>query len=66
MSAPICFKFAINFHFIQIKKPAKDRGRGSTGLDTTPTVLILLRQPVNTDKIKCQKEKKIRNNNRFL
>ena len=48
-------KFALNFHFTWIKKPAKDRGCGSTGLDATPTVLILLRHPVvGGDFVYCQ------------
>ena len=42
ISAPICFKFAINLYFTQIKKPEKDRGHGSTGLDATSTVQGLM------------------------
>ena len=33
--------------------PAKDRGCGFTGLDATPTVLILLRHPVYLALVLC-------------
>ena len=42
------FKFATNFLSTQIKKPAKEKRHGSTGLDAIPTVLILLRHPVQS------------------
>ena len=47
INALINFKFATNFLLIKIKKPAKDKGRGFTGLDATPTVLRLLGHPLS-------------------
>ena len=42
------FKFSTNFLLPYVRKPAKYGGRGSIGLDATPTVLIHIRHPVYT------------------
>ena len=40
-------KFSTNFLLPYVRKPAKYGGRGSIGLDATPTVLIHIGHPVN-------------------
>jgi hypothetical protein len=40
------FKFSTNFLLSYVRKPAKYDGRGSTGLDATPTVQIHICHPV--------------------
>ena len=40
------FKFSTNFLLPYVRKPAKYGGRGSIGLDATPTVLIHIGHPV--------------------
>ena len=40
------FKFSTNFLLPYVRKPAKYGGRGSIGLDATPTVLIHICHPV--------------------
>ena len=40
------FKFSTNFLLPYVRKPAKYWGRGSIGLDATPTVLIHIGHPV--------------------
>ena len=42
--------FATNFFYTYSKKPAKDRGRGFTGLVATPTILRLMAHPVECSK----------------
>ena len=51
LSRPISFKFATNFLYTYSKKPAKDRGRGCTGLAATPTVLKLMAHPVDKSSL---------------
>ena len=41
------FKFSTNFLLPYVRKPAKYGGRGSTGLDATPTVQIHICHPVD-------------------
>ena len=41
------FKFSTNFLLPYVRKPAKYGGRGSIGLDATPTVLIHICHPVH-------------------
>ena len=43
------FKFSTNFLLPYVRKPAKYWGRGSIGLDATPTVLIHIGHPVGED-----------------
>ena len=43
---PMSFKFSTNFLLPYVRKPAKYGGRGSIGLDATPTVLIHICHPV--------------------
>ena len=45
------FKFSTNFLLQYVRKPAKYGGRGSTGLDTTPTVQIHICHPVDITEI---------------
>ena len=40
------FKFSTNFLLSYVRKPAKYGGRGSTGLDATPTIQIHICHPV--------------------
>ena len=45
------FKFSTNFLLPYVRKPAKYGGRGSIGLDATPTVLIHIGHPVESKEI---------------
>ena len=45
-NAPMTFKFSTKFFLPYVRKPAKYGGRGSIGLDATPTVLIHICPPV--------------------
>ena len=46
---PMSFKFSTNFLLPYVRKPAKYGGRGSIGLDATPTVLIHIGHPVELE-----------------
>ena len=48
------FKFSTNFLLPYVRKPAKYGGRGSIGLDATPTVLIHIGHPVESANLKIK------------
>ena len=56
---PMSFKFSTNFLLPFVRKPAKYGGRGSIGLDGTPTVLIHICHPVELWKLNFWLENKI-------
>ena len=47
---PMSFKFSTNFLLPYVRKPAKYWGCGSIGLDATPTVLIHIGHPVQSQR----------------